>query len=270
VTGLPIYVGIGKHSRYRAEGHKGNWRWDLLLKEYATEDLETYLFPVESQKEALQWEGFLVHIFRYYGVDLYNLTSGGEFCKHVPETIDFCREAAFRGHKERTPEEDVARSEKISRHLKIFRENLTQDALELESNKFREVYEKLAPEIKENMIYGTLLAKQNRSQEKKNEESRKRSESLRIAHSRKTPEEKAATAAKRSKTIQNRSPELEALRGQRISEAKRARYARQTKEERVSFGKSISEAMLAMPKKCRTQAANKAWETRRRNQQKEP
>ena len=120
-------------------------------------------------------------------------------------------------------------------------------------------------EKKEAMIQKTLLTKSKRPQEQKEMESRKRSESLKLAHAKRTPEEKAATAAKRSKAFKERSPELEARRGEKISATKRLNNKSMTQTERDTRADAVSAGMLALPKNERTQAALRAWETKRKN-----
>lgn len=275
VTNLPIYVGIGKGSRYKPSAHKShgknifkNRRWDSILKKYSNKNFKTDLFPLGSRAEAFEWEIELISLLKSQGFDLYNLTSGGEGGDHSEETREKCKIAATRAHKTRTIEDNIVRSEKLRKSNLEYRSILTKEDIEFEKNKFKNIWNDFSEEKKKSIINNGINTKRSKSPEEKEFLFKNKSAKSKLVHNSYTAKQKSDQSKKRSETFAKRDQDLEKLRGKRISETKKLRNAQRTDAQKIAFAKSISDGMMKnMTSEQRSSVALKAWQTKKSKQQ---
>lgn len=269
-TKRPIYVGKGKGTRYRPRGHESNVRFNNLLQKYSGVRIYTDVFPCCSEKEALQWEQELIHMFLSAGEDLYNMTSGGENSTPTLEVKLVCKEAAFRGHASRSAEDEQIRRELVRERLKQYNALLSAEEKDLLKAKNKAGHAKRTLEQVASSVAKVQSAKNSRTEEQKRAESETRSATLRLRHAEKTPEQKATTSRRRSESLQNRSPEEEALRGQRISAAKKLRNSLISDDEKLQRAQKIAAGMLKKSPEERRASALKAWATKKAKESQDP
>lgn len=80
-------------NKLRNKRHHNRWlqhSWD----KHGESSFEFIVIEVHQSQEAVdRAEMFFIEYFRVIGVSLYNLTSGGDVCRHSPETIEKMRQA---------------------------------------------------------------------------------------------------------------------------------------------------------------------------------
>lgn len=263
ITNAPIYVGMGKGNRYRPKEHSQNVRYYLLLERHGGLNIKTDIFPCSSQEEAFQWEKQLISMLRSNGVDLYNMTEGGEGGDHCEETRKKLSRISSAAHSSRTPEDQALRSTRLRESLKEYNSLLSVEEKELLKAKNKAGHAKRTPEQIAASVAKVQQAKNSRTEEQKRAESATRSATLRLRHAEKTPEQKATTSRRRSESLRNRDPEEEALRGQRISAAKKLRNSLMSNDEKLERKQKIVAGMLKKSPEERRASALRAWATKK-------
>lgn len=174
VTKLPFYVGMGKRNRYKPSCHLNNKniRWDTLLRVYGDSDISTTVFPLDSRKEAQQWEKELISMLRSNGGDLYNMTEGGEGgdpCEEVRKVLSVkSREA----RKNRSAEAEILRRDRISKKRLLYHENMSEHERVLDSQRRKDIHSKRTPAQKKETVQKIQVVRQLKSSEEKQQEHR--------------------------------------------------------------------------------------------------